>query len=57
MSSFLSVQECSERGEQRLDTEGGRVDVWEGDAAGRAGGCAAGQDQAGGQEQRAGGGT
>ena len=56
MSLLPSVQERSERGEQGLDTEGGRVDLWEGDAAGRDGGCAAGQDQAGGQEQRDGGG-
>lgn len=57
MPLLLSIQECSERGEQRLDIEGGRVDLWEGDVAGGAGGGAAGQNQAGGQEQRAGGGT
>lgn len=52
-----SIQERSECGEQRLDIEGGRVDLREGDAAGGAGGGAAGQNQAGGQEQRAGGGA
>lgn len=53
----FSLQERPECSEQRLDSEGGRADLWEGDVSGGARGSAAGQGQAGGQEQRAGWGT
>lgn len=53
----FSLQERPERSEQRLDFEGGRTDLWEGDVSGGARGSAAGQGQAGGEEQRAGGGA